>query len=55
MTVEYFHLDEDIYNFERLLSPEHRLVASNGRIRVPDRPGIGVILNPELVEKYKIG
>jgi L-alanine-DL-glutamate epimerase-like enolase superfamily enzyme len=55
LTVEYFHLDEDIYNFERLIDPENRLVVTNGAIRVPDRPGIGVILNPQIVEKYRIG
>jgi D-arabinonate dehydratase len=55
LTVEYFHLDEDIYNFERLIDPENRLVVTNGTIRVPDRPGIGVILNPQIVEKYRIG
>lgn len=55
LTVEYFHLDEDIYNFERLIRPEDRLVVSRGMIRVPDRPGIGVVLDPAMVEQYRVG
>ncbi len=55
LTVEYFHLDEDIYNFERLIDPENRLAVVNGMIRVPDQPGIGVILNAQSVEQYRIG
>ena len=55
LTVEYFHLDEDIYNFERIVDPENRLVAVNGKIKVPDRPGLGVIFNQEAVERYRIG
>lgn len=54
LNVEYFHLDEDIYNFERLIDPENRLVVVNGMIRVPDRPGIGVILNQQIIETYRI-
>jgi L-alanine-DL-glutamate epimerase-like enolase superfamily enzyme len=55
LTVEFFHLDEDIYNFERLIDPENRLVVEGGRIRVPERPGIGVVLNPRLVEQFRVG
>jgi L-alanine-DL-glutamate epimerase-like enolase superfamily enzyme len=54
LTVEYFHLDEDIYNFERLIDPENRLAVVNGMIRIPDRPGIGVVLNQAMVEKYRV-
>ena len=55
LTVEYFHLDEDIYNFERIVDPENRLVAVNGKIKVPDRPGLGVIFNLRSIERYRIG
>jgi L-alanine-DL-glutamate epimerase-like enolase superfamily enzyme len=55
MTVEYFHLDEDIYNFERLLDPDDRLVVRNGMIRVPDRPGLGVEVSAKAVEQFRIG
>ncbi|MHB1007533.1 MAG: mandelate racemase/muconate lactonizing enzyme family protein [Chloroflexota bacterium] len=54
LTVEYFALEEDIYNFEQLMDPEYRLVAKNGTIRVPDRPGIGVVLNQAQVERYRV-
>jgi L-alanine-DL-glutamate epimerase-like enolase superfamily enzyme len=54
LTVEFFHLDEDIYNFERLIDPENRLEVKNGMIRVPDRPGLGVVLNPQLVEQFRV-
>ncbi|HUX87508.1 MAG TPA: mandelate racemase/muconate lactonizing enzyme family protein, partial [Chloroflexota bacterium] len=55
LTVEYFHLDEDIYNFERLIDPENRLQVKAGLIDVPRRPGIGVVLNNEVVEQFRIG
>jgi galactonate dehydratase len=34
-----------------LLLPSEQIV--NGRIKVPDRPGLGVELNPEAVKKYR--
>ncbi|MBI2939590.1 MAG: mandelate racemase/muconate lactonizing enzyme family protein [Chloroflexi bacterium] len=55
LVVEYFHLDEDIYNFERLMDPENRLIVANGMIQVPERPGLGVVLNPRAVEQYRVG
>lgn len=55
LTVEFFAVEEDIYNFEQLMDPENRLQARDGMIRVPERPGIGVVLNPQMVEKYRIG
>ncbi|HCQ02713.1 MAG TPA: mandelate racemase/muconate lactonizing enzyme family protein, partial [Candidatus Latescibacteria bacterium] len=35
-----------------LLLPSEQIV--NGRIKVPDRPGLGVELNPEAVKKYRV-
>jgi L-alanine-DL-glutamate epimerase-like enolase superfamily enzyme len=55
LSVEYFHLDEDIYNFERLIDPEHRLTAVAGALVPPNRPGIGVVLNQRAVEQLRIG
>lgn len=55
LTVEYFDLSEDIFNFERLIAPENRLVAQSGSIRVPDRPGIGILLDDRQVERFRIG
>ena len=52
LTVEYFFLDEDIYNFERILA--ERLVPSGGRLRIPDRPGLGLVLDRAAVERFAI-
>jgi L-alanine-DL-glutamate epimerase-like enolase superfamily enzyme len=30
-------------------------IGPDGRIAVPDRPGLGVSLNPETVAKFRIG
>lgn len=54
LAVEFFHLDEDIYNFERLIDPENRLVVKHGKIKLSDRPGIGVVLNGTIVESFRM-
>jgi L-alanine-DL-glutamate epimerase-like enolase superfamily enzyme len=53
LTVEYFLLEEDIYNFERLLA--ERLQPKDGTIPVPPRPGLGLVLDRAAVERYRIG
>lgn len=52
LTVEYFFLEEDIYNFERIL--RERLVPSKGSIRIPDRPGLGLVLDEAAIERFTI-
>jgi len=52
LTVEYFFLEEDIYNFERILA--ERIVPSGGRLRIPDRPGLGLVLDASAVERFGI-
>ena len=52
LTVEYFLLEEDIYNFERLLA--ERLRPKDGIIPLPQRPGLGLVLDREAVERYRI-
>ncbi len=52
LTVEYFFLDEDIYNFERILT--ERLTVSGGRITIPDRPGLGLVLDQAAVERFAV-
>jgi L-alanine-DL-glutamate epimerase-like enolase superfamily enzyme len=37
------------------LTRESFPIGLDGRIAVPDRPGLGVSLNPETVAKYRIG
>ena len=53
LTVEYFLLEEDIYNFERLLLD--RLQPTDGLIQIPDRPGVGLVLDESAVERYRVG
>ncbi|MFN8526649.1 MAG: mandelate racemase/muconate lactonizing enzyme family protein [Chloroflexota bacterium] len=53
LTVEYFSLDEDIYNFERLL--EERLTVKDGVIALPNRPGVGLVIDRAAVTKFRVG
>jgi L-alanine-DL-glutamate epimerase-like enolase superfamily enzyme len=52
LTVEYFVLEEDIYNFERLVS--ERLRPKDGRIALPRKPGLGLSLDAEAVSRYTL-
>ena len=53
ITVEYFALEQDIYNFERLLTPETRLKIEDGRIPLSDRPGLGMDFDDEAVTRWR--
>ena len=53
LTVEYFLLEEDIYNFEKLLA--ERLRPKDGYITIPNRPGVGLVLDEAAVARYRIG
>ena len=52
LTVEYFSLEEDIYNFERIL--RERLAPSKGSIPIPDRPGLGLVLDQAAIERFAV-
>jgi L-alanine-DL-glutamate epimerase-like enolase superfamily enzyme len=52
LTVEYFRLEEDIYNFERILA--ERLRPRDGQVAVPQRPGIGLVLDEDAVRHYSV-
>jgi D-arabinonate dehydratase len=52
LTVEYFHLDEDIFNFERLVTEP--LESRDGTLVRPDRPGTGVAFDPSAVEQWTV-
>lgn len=52
LAVEYFFLEEDIYNFERIVL--ERLTPSGGSIRIPDRPGLGLVLDEAAVERFTV-
>jgi L-alanine-DL-glutamate epimerase-like enolase superfamily enzyme len=40
------------FNFERILA--ERIAPSGGRIRIPDRPGLGLVLDDAAVERFAI-
>ncbi len=52
LTVEYFRLEEDVYNFERIVA--ERLQVSNGEIPLPQRPGLGVVLDEDAVQRFTV-
>jgi L-alanine-DL-glutamate epimerase-like enolase superfamily enzyme len=52
LTVEWFRLEEDIYNFERLLA--ERLQPRDGRLTAPARPGLGLVLDEDAVVRYTV-
>jgi L-alanine-DL-glutamate epimerase-like enolase superfamily enzyme len=52
MTVEYFARATQIYNFEELVA--NPLVVEDGRIRLDDEPGIGVRLDLDAVDHYRV-
>jgi L-alanine-DL-glutamate epimerase-like enolase superfamily enzyme len=54
VSVEHFALEKDIYNFELLVTKDTRLVAKDGQVFVPDRPGIGITLDPASLEEYAL-
>lgn len=54
LAVEHFRLDKDIYNFERLLTPETRLSPEDGTLRVPDQAGLGIELDESSVRRFSV-
>jgi L-alanine-DL-glutamate epimerase-like enolase superfamily enzyme len=54
LTIEYFALADDIYNFEALVTEDTRLRVQNGQILLSDRPGIGVELDHDAVARYQL-
>ena len=52
LTVEFFVLEEDVFNFERMV--REPLQPVNGMIQVPQRPGHGVELDAEAIRRYRI-
>jgi L-alanine-DL-glutamate epimerase-like enolase superfamily enzyme len=45
-------MEKDIYNFERLLTPESRLRVGDGCVILSDRPGIGITFDREVVDRF---
>ncbi len=52
LTVEYFHLDEDIFNFERLVTEPLRV--RDGMLVRPERPGHAVVFDPGAVDEWTV-
>jgi L-alanine-DL-glutamate epimerase-like enolase superfamily enzyme len=52
LTIEYFALANDIYNFEALVTEETRLRIEDGAIALSERPGIGIELDEDAVQRY---
>jgi L-alanine-DL-glutamate epimerase-like enolase superfamily enzyme len=54
LTIEYFALADDVYNFEALVTEESRLRVEGGQIVLSDRPGIGIELDEDAVARYAL-
>jgi L-alanine-DL-glutamate epimerase-like enolase superfamily enzyme len=54
ITVEYFVLEQDIYNFERLVAPETRLRPKDGRLPLPTGPGLGIALDEQAIARWHV-
>ncbi len=54
LTVEHFDLSKDIYNFEELVTPDSRLIASEGKVICPDRPGLGIEIDHDALSRFAI-
>jgi L-alanine-DL-glutamate epimerase-like enolase superfamily enzyme len=52
LTVEYFLLEEDVYNFERLVS--ERIRPKDGRIALSQKPGLGLSLDHDAISRYTL-
>lgn len=52
--VEHFALEKDIYNFERLLTPESRLAVQDGNVLLTGQPGLGITLDRDAVDRYTV-
>jgi L-alanine-DL-glutamate epimerase-like enolase superfamily enzyme len=53
-TVEYFVLEQDIYNFERLITPETRLRPQAGRLPLPQGPGLGITFDEQAIARWQV-
>ncbi len=54
LSIEYFELERDVYNFERLLTEESRLRVRDGHVQLSARAGIGLELDTDAVAQYEI-
>jgi L-alanine-DL-glutamate epimerase-like enolase superfamily enzyme len=54
LTVEFFVLEQDIYNFERLVTPETRLCPRHGRLALPTGPGLGLEFDEQAIGRWQV-
>jgi L-alanine-DL-glutamate epimerase-like enolase superfamily enzyme len=54
LAIEHFELGKDIYNFERLITPETRLQVRDGAAHLTSRPGIGIELDEAVIEAHEL-
>jgi L-alanine-DL-glutamate epimerase-like enolase superfamily enzyme len=54
LTIEYFDLADDIYNFEALVTEETRLRVRDGQLVLGDRPGIGIEFDADAVSRHAL-
>jgi L-alanine-DL-glutamate epimerase-like enolase superfamily enzyme len=52
LALEYFHEHVGILNFEKLLAV--RLEIEDGEVVVPERPGHGILFDPEAVAHFEV-
>ena len=51
LTIEYFALEEDVFNFEALVTEP--LVVESGYVQLPQGPGLGFEFDPDAVARYR--
>lgn len=50
--VEYFYLDEDVFNTDRIMKAP--MVPVDGKLHLPQKPGLGIEIDDAAVERYRI-
>jgi L-alanine-DL-glutamate epimerase-like enolase superfamily enzyme len=53
LAVEWFDLEQDIVNFDRLLTEPLR--PEGGMLAIPERPGLGLMVDWDAVERFRLG
>jgi L-alanine-DL-glutamate epimerase-like enolase superfamily enzyme len=51
LTIEHFALEEDVFNFEALVTEP--LAVEGGYVRLPETPGLGFDFDPDAVARYR--
>jgi L-alanine-DL-glutamate epimerase-like enolase superfamily enzyme len=54
LVVEYFALEEGVYNFEELVEAATRMVVVDGVVQLGDLPGVGFRYDQDAVDRYTI-